>query len=93
MIIISQLGRRYNFDNIIFYDCFQTDEGAGEVVCRLVNNEQTFLGSYDSMERAEEIVREIDELYLGAKALRGSRPAEEITAISLMKKIYTMPKE
>lgn len=65
----------------------------GEVVCKMVNNESWVLGEYETFERAEEVVRELDDLYLGAKALSGNQSAENIIALSLMKRMYRMPEE
>jgi len=98
MIIISQTGRRYNFDNIIAYDSVlildkNGGEEQGEVVCKMVNNETASLGVYDTMQRAEEVVEEIDKAYLATRALLGNQTPDKVTAISLMKKIYKMPDE
>lgn len=65
----------------------------GEVVCKMVNNESWVLGEYETFERAEEIVEELDNIYLGAKALQGNQPPDKVTAISLMRRIYRMPEE
>ncbi len=65
----------------------------GEVVCKMVNNESWVLGEYETFERAEEVVEELDNIYLGAKALQGNQSPDKVTAISLMRRIYRMPEE
>lgn len=65
----------------------------GEVVCKMVNNESWVLGEYETFERAEEVVQELDDLYLGTKALCGNQPAENVIAFSLMRRMYRMPEE
>ena len=69
------------------------DESFGDVICKMCNNESWILGNYESLERAEEIVQEIDDLYTATDVLKGTQPAVNIIAISLMKKIYKMPEE
>lgn len=59
----------------------------------MTNNESWILGTYNSIERAEEVVQELDDLYLGTKALCGNQPAENVIAFSLMRRMYRMPEE
>ena len=92
MILVNQEGKRFNFDNILHYQA--TGYGnVGEVVCKLVNNETWILGEYDSLERAEEIVKEIDNIWHNQNFYNREMNADKVICMNTLPKIYYMPEE
>lgn len=92
MIIINQEGKRFNFDNMLHYQAVEFED-VGEVVCKMINNESWVLGTYDSFERAEEVVKELDNCYYNEKFYSSNQTFERVIALNTAPKIFRMPEE
>ena len=92
MIIINQEGKRFNFDNIIYFQAVAMDTN-GEVVCKLLNNESYVLGEYETFERAEEVVKQIDNCYYNFMFYSSNQSTDKVMCMNTAPKIYTMPQE
>lgn len=92
MIIISQFGGRFNFDSIMTYKATMADD-FGQVLCKLTNNETCVLGDYETFERAEEVVKELDNCYYNEKFYSSNQTFERVVALNTAPKIFKMPEE
>lgn len=63
MLIKSQYNKVFNLDNMLFIEAVEAEEKTGIILIKLTNNEVFTLGQYEDVNRAEEIIDEILEIY------------------------------
>lgn len=91
-IIISQFGKRFNFDNILAYDATE-GEGFSTIVCKTITNELYTLAEYEDPERAKEVVEEIDNCYRNEMFYASNQTFERVMAMNTAPRIYKIPEE
>ena len=77
---------------MLHYQAVEFDD-SGEVVCKTTNNESWVLGTYDSIERAEEVTKEIDNCYCNEKFYTSNQTFEKVLAVNTAPRIFKMPEE
>lgn len=93
MLIKSQYNKVFNLDNMLFIEAVEAEEEIGIILIKLTNNETFILGQYENVDRAEEIINEILEIYCPMSEYTKGMSINQGLFINTMPKLYKLPEE
>lgn len=92
MLIKSQYNKVFNLDNMLFIEAVESEE-TGIILIKLTNNEIFTLGQYENVDRAEEIIDEILEIYCPMSEYTKGVSINQGLFLNTMPKRYKLPEE
>lgn len=93
MLIKSQYNKVFNLDNMLFIEAVEAEEETGIILIKLTNNELFTLGQYEDVNRAEEIIDEILEIYCPMSEYTKGVSINQGLFLNTMPKRYKLPEE